>query len=130
MSTDSYFEKIGVVPEQKGSREILSYVIGFVSSLILTLTAYFLVTHHVLMREPLMVFILALALIQFILQLVFFLHLRNDDASRARLIILIWASVVVLILVSGSIGIIVSLNARTGMTQTQMTTYMNNEQGI
>ncbi len=53
----------------------ISYVIGFVLSLALTLTAYSFVTGNILSGWTLTYVLLGLALAQMLIQLLFFLHL-------------------------------------------------------
>jgi cytochrome o ubiquinol oxidase subunit IV len=129
MSTNDYFEKIGAWPE--GSTKILrAYVVGFVLSLVLTFIAYFIVTHPSMPHNGILVALLALACVQFGVQVVCFLHLGKETSSRERLIVLSAAILIVLILVSGSLWIMFTLNQRMGMDPAQMEQYMNDQEGI
>lgn len=102
-----------------------SYAIGFVLSVILTVAAYLAATHHVLSGKALMAGLLVLAIVQFIVQLFFFLHIGRETKPRWRLLVLFMMIVVVLIVVLGSIWIMYNLNQR--MTPTQMNQYMQNQ---
>ena len=104
------------------------YVTGFASSLVLTVTAYLFVTHHALSRRVLIGAIVALALVQFLVQLVFFLHLGRETKPRWKLAVFLFMIMVVLILVFGSLWIMTNLNYR--MTPAQINTYMNNQSGL
>jgi cytochrome o ubiquinol oxidase operon protein cyoD len=105
-----------------------SYLIGFILSIILTLTAYLLVSHNAFSNPDLIVAaIVSLALIQFFVQLFFFLHLGKETKPRWKLFVFIFMVTVVLILVFGSIWIIGSLNSR--MSIPQQEEYMNNQGG-
>jgi cytochrome o ubiquinol oxidase operon protein cyoD len=129
MNTNNYFEDIGVWP--RNSRTLLrTYAIGFILSLFLTLTAYFLATHLALGQTILIVTLMLLACIQFAVQAVCFLHLGSKDGSHDRLIVLGFAVVVVLILTSGSLWIMFTLNGRMMPDNDQMEQYMNDQQGI
>jgi len=103
-----------------------SYVIGFGGSIIITLTAYLLVRYTSL-SLPLMLGILAiLAISQFSLQMIYFLHIGREFSPRLKLIVLLFMVSVVIILVGGSLWIMHSLEGRMFSTKF-METYMNNE---
>jgi cytochrome o ubiquinol oxidase operon protein cyoD len=95
---------------------IRSYVAGFVLSLMLTLTAYLLVnrhvsSHHAAIGHGVLIFMLTgLALIQLVVQLVFFLHLDRESKPRWNLTVLLFAVTVVVIVVFGSLWIMNNLN--------------------
>lgn len=105
-----------------------TYVAGFVASLVLTVTAYLLVVHHALSRRLLIGAVVALALTQFLVQVVFFLHLGRETKPRWKLAVFLFMTMVVLILVFGSLWIMTNLNYR--MTPAQINTYMNNQSGF
>jgi cytochrome o ubiquinol oxidase operon protein cyoD len=160
MNTDfspkTYFEEIGAWPQK--SNILFAYCTGFVLSIIFTLAAYLLATHQSLIFElsfPVVATILVvLAGAQFITQLIFFFHLghirhrsRTDDASENldsdsssetsddtsgsdRLIVLAFTIVIIVILVSGSLWIMFTLNQRMMPSTAQMEQYMNSQQGI
>lgn len=94
----------------------VSYVSGFVLSLILTLTAYFVVMQHNDSSQPrfsyqyIVTFILILALVQLFVQLLFFLHLDRESKPRWNLMVASFAVTVVLILVLGSLWIMHNLD--------------------
>lgn len=88
------------------------YVVGFISSIALTLTAYLLVTHHMLQSWDLVCAIALLALIQLVVQLVFFLHLADEERPRLHSMVFALMFLIVCIIVFGSIWIISSLNYR------------------
>src|SRR6266496_5803873 len=92
------------------------YTVGFVLSLILTLVAYFIVsrhvnTHHVAIAHSLLIFmIVGMAIIQMMVQLVFFLHLDSEPKPRWNLTVMLFAALVVLIVVFGSLWIMNNLD--------------------
>lgn len=113
------------------SREIgtlRTYVTGFVASLTFTLAAYIMVQHRQSLNRDLIIsIIVGLALVQFIVQLVFFLHLGKETKPRWKLYVFLFMLGVVLIIVFGSLWIMNNLNYR--MTPEQINTYMNNQGG-
>ncbi len=96
--------------------KLKSYQIGFVLSIILTLCAYYLVVKHidsghlVLSHQFLTFALMGLAMIQFVIQLVFFLHLGSESGPRWNLVVFISTISVILVLVIGSIWIMSHLN--------------------
>lgn len=96
--------------EQSNQSRVLSYVIGFVSSIILTLVAYILVVNHVMSGAGLVAVIVGLAIIQLFVQLFFFLHLGEESKPRWNLMALLFAAMVVIIVVFGSLWIMNNLN--------------------
>jgi len=117
------------VAEHETDRGTLrTYVIGFVASIVLTLGAYLLVTHHLLSRRLLIAAVIGLALVQFLVQLLFFLHLGRESKPRWKLMVALFMVMVVLILVFGSLWIMTNLNYR--MSPEQINTYMNNQSGL
>jgi len=118
-----------VVSEHETNEATLrAYVSGFVASLVLTLTAYLLVVNHKLTHRLLIAAIVALALTQFLVQLVFFLHLGRETRPRWKLAVFLFMIMVILILVFGSLWIMNNLNYR--MTPEQINNYMNSQAGL
>ena len=105
------------------------YIIGFSSSLVITLCAY-LLTRADMFSKPVMVGLLAaLALTQFIIQLIYFLHVGKEFSPRLKQLVMFFMIIVVFILVGGSIWIMNSLNSRM-MNPKQMIQYMNNQDNL
>jgi cytochrome o ubiquinol oxidase operon protein cyoD len=104
-----------------------SYITGFILSITLTLTAFLLVDGHVFARRFLIAGVAALALTQFIVQMLFFLHLGRESKPRWKLLVMCFMILIVLILVFGSIWIMYNLNYR--MTPQQINAYMQNQSG-
>ena len=115
-----------------------TYIAGFLLSLGLTIGAYLLVWRHVRSHhtvftdEFLNVAVAVLALTQLLVQLVFFLHLSRESKPRWNLVVLSFAALVVLILVSGSLWIMWSLNYHHAhqMNPAQTDTYIIHDEGI
>ncbi len=112
------------------------YIIGFVLSIIFTLTAYIMVQihvsseHSVISHEILIPAILTLAIAQLFVQLVFFLHLAREDGPRWKLAILISTMGIVLLIVVGSIWIIGHLNYNMMASPSDMNQYINSQDSL
>jgi len=105
-------------------------VVGFIFSLVLTLAAYLLAIHHLFSFGTAVVVLLALVCVQFLVQIMCFLHIGKEKGNRDRTAILACGIVVVLILVSGSLWIMFSLDGRMMPNMQQMEQYMNAQDGI
>lgn len=108
--------------------KLSTYISGYILSIGLTLAAYLMVTHHTLSYWPLLYAICGLAFLQFLVQLVFFLHLRVETKPRWKLLVLLLMVLVVGILVAGSIWIMNNLNYR--MSPQQINNYMQSQDGL
>lgn len=105
-----------------------SYVTGFILSVVFTVSAYWMTVHHELSNRNLVILIVVLALIQFMVQLIFFLNLGRETKPRWKLAVFLFMIMVVSILVFGSLWIMSNLNYR--MTPEQVNTYLNNQSGL
>lgn len=89
----------------------VSYITGFILSLTLTLIAYILVTQKLYTSTTQIIgIIVGLAIIQLVVQLIFFLHLGRESKPRWNVAVFMFAGLVVLIIVFGSIWIMNNLN--------------------
>ncbi|GAC1579789.1 MAG: cytochrome o ubiquinol oxidase subunit IV [Candidatus Dormibacteria bacterium] len=102
-----------------------AYVVGLAVSVALTLTAYLAATRHVLTPGPLVVAVIGLALLQFIVQAIAFLHLGSEERPRWKLYALISMVGMVVVFVTGALWIMNNLNTR--MTMDQQMRYMNSQ---
>lgn len=125
-------EKDGMTADtHEGQVSLRSYTVGFAVSVLLTLAAYYLVTAHVLVGTSLMLAIAALAVIQLVVQFVFFLHLSLKPKSRSHLFVFLFMVIIVVIIAFGSIWIMNNLNYKmNSMSPPQMETYMKDNQGF
>jgi len=95
---------------------INSYILGFVLSFGLTIAAFYPVIEHVnsghllFSHELLIPFVLTLAVIQLLVQFVFFLHIANLSKSSLNLVALVSTASIIIIIVIGSIWIMNHLN--------------------
>jgi cytochrome o ubiquinol oxidase operon protein cyoD len=119
-----------------GAGSKTTYVIGFVLSLILTGLAFLLVQihlnhhHHYPSDNFLLVALVALAVVQLFVQLVFFLHLSRESKPRWNALALAFAITVVVILVIGSLWIMSNLNYRMMSSPTQTNQYLKSQDGL
>jgi cytochrome o ubiquinol oxidase operon protein cyoD len=118
-----------VAQHETGDIKLRSYILGFISSIVLTLASYFLVVNQSLNRTTLIAIILVLALVQFTLQLVYFLHLGTERKPRWKFLVFTFMVSVVLILVIGSIWIMDNLNYHM-LTGHQLEQHMKTEEGL
>lgn len=101
------------------------YVIGFAAALLLSVVSYLMVMDGWFASDWMtMTALLVLAVIQLVIQLVCFLHLRPDRDAFSRTGTFIFAVGTVLIIVVGSIWIMKNLDYRMHMTPESMLKYM------
>jgi cytochrome o ubiquinol oxidase operon protein cyoD len=89
--------------ESHGS--VKAYVIGFILSIVLTIVPLVLVLEHVLSKAVLVPTILIFAVLQFVIQLYFFMHIRDGEGPRYNVMALILGIIFVVTIVAGSIWI-------------------------
>jgi len=87
-----------------------AYVSGFVMSLLLTLLAYLLVVKDVVDASFVVPAIVVLAVVQFVVQLIFFLHLGRETKPRWNMMAFLFMLLVVFIVVAGSLWIMANLD--------------------
>lgn len=116
------------VQHDEAKLKLSSYIAGFGLSVMFTLAAYLLVTHHAASHHALLALVVAFALCQFFVQMIFFLHLGNETKPRWKLAVFVFMSGVVLIVVFGSLWIINNLNYRE--TVPQELQYVNSQDDL
>ncbi|SDN74793.1 cytochrome o ubiquinol oxidase operon protein cyoD [Paenibacillus sp. yr247] len=82
-----------------------SYIIGFALSIILTIIPLVAVMNHMLSKTGTLVLILAMAILQFAVQLFFFMHVKEGENARWNIMALLFGLVILLTIVAGSIWI-------------------------
>jgi cytochrome o ubiquinol oxidase subunit IV len=122
-------------PVQHGS--LRAYVIGLVSSLVITLVAFTFVYIHVqsghqtFAHHFLIPLVGALAVVQMFVQLFFFLHLGTEGKPRWNVKVFLFMVVVVLIVTVGSIWIMDNLNYNMmPKSPKQINQYMNSQDSL
>jgi cytochrome o ubiquinol oxidase operon protein cyoD len=103
-----------------------NYLLGLGLSFILVLAAYVVVIHSSLPKS--IILLLAIALLQVLIQLKFFLHLTFGKSSRLNVATLIFTGSGIFVLVVGSLWIMYHLNYR--MSSSEMSNYLIQDEGI
>jgi cytochrome o ubiquinol oxidase subunit IV len=104
------------------------YIVGFVTSIAITVVAYALATDQSISKNTVVGILAALAIVQFVVQMVFFLHVGAESKPRWKQMVMWLMLMVVLILVVGSIWIMDNLNYR--MSEDQMRQYIKSQDGL
>lgn len=105
---------------------LISYIIGFISSIVLTYIAFILVQRQLLDGSLLIVTIFTLAVAQAIIQLFFFLHIGNEPNPKFNLMAFSFTVGTVLIIVLASIWIMNHLN----YNHNDVDNYIKQQEGI
>ena len=98
------------IDQRNISQNYKSYIIGFVASAILTLASYFTVTEQLFDRIGIIITIVIFAIAQLVFQLIYFLHMGDEEKPRWNLYSFIFSLIVIFILVAGSIWVMYYLN--------------------
>ncbi|MFC4778968.1 cytochrome o ubiquinol oxidase subunit IV [Paenibacillus sp. GCM10023252] len=85
-----------------------SYLIGFLLSIVLTIIPLVVVMNDMLGKTATTVLILVMAALQFLVQLIFFMHIRDEEKPRYNLMALIFGLTIMLVIVAGSIWIMLN----------------------
>jgi len=89
-----------------------SYVVGFVLAVVLTAIPFYLVATHALPPSRIIYVIAAAAVLQILVHLRFFLHLNFTTTPRENLLALAFTTVLLCIMVGGSLWIMIDLHSR------------------
>lgn len=114
---------------------VVTYLSGFVLSLVLTMASFGLVWQFTsdgsssLTRGAVIGLLAALASLQLVVQIVYFLHMSTERKARWSLLSGLFATMVVLILVIGSIWVMNNLNYNM-MPKDDTTEYMQNKENL
>lgn len=112
---------------------LTTYIAGYIASVALTIAAYFAVVHPAYFNlsgsDAILVAILALAVVQLVVQLFFFLHLGFVGNERWKMAAFLATVGLVLIIVVGSIWIMSHLNYQMMASPAEMNQYIQNQQG-
>jgi cytochrome o ubiquinol oxidase operon protein cyoD len=89
-----------------------SYLIGFISSLLLTALSFSLVAFRFFTGEGLRFTIIGLGILQALAQVLFFLHVGKESKPRWETLVFLFMTMVVVIIVIGTLWIMFDLNHR------------------
>ncbi|MDR3432486.1 MAG: cytochrome o ubiquinol oxidase subunit IV [Rouxiella aceris] len=87
-----------------------SYIIGFVLSVILTAIPFAMVMSDTASHSLIIGTVVASAVIQIVVHLVFFLHMNTSSEDRWNLVAFLFTVVIIFIVVVGSLWIMYNLN--------------------
>ncbi|KQM64991.1 hypothetical protein ASE75_08000 [Sphingomonas sp. Leaf17] len=91
-----------------GSRK--DYVIGFVLSVILTAIPFWLVMTNPLSQQTTALIIMAFAIVQIVVHMIYFLHMNGKNEGGWSMMALLFTIVVVVIALSGSLWVMYHMN--------------------
>ena len=95
-----------------GRGTLMSYVTGFILSIVLTVISFGLVVNGHLPRSSMILGLLGAAVVQMLVHLHYFLHLDTSSAARWNVLALVFTLLIMFIFVGGSIWIMFNLNYR------------------
>jgi cytochrome o ubiquinol oxidase subunit IV len=106
-------ENIGSLSTEFGvaKKSLLSYALGFVLCIILTVIPFYAVMHQVASKHTLLIILFISAILQFLIQTVCFLRLNfKTEKAKMNVMIFIFIGIVSFIIIGGSIWIMSNLN--------------------
>lgn len=107
-----------------------SYVTGFLLCLALTFLSYWSVVNDVFSGTALLYWIGWLALIQFFVQMLFFLHLGRETKPRWKLVAFWFMTLIVVVLVFGSLWIMTNLDYHHADHRKSSDSYIIHDEGF
>lgn len=105
-----------------------NYIVGYVLSVLLTVCAYIIVTRHLFTTGVTFGVIAMLAVLQFMVQLLCFLHLGAETKPRWKQLVFWCMIMVVIVVVGGSIWIMANLDYN--MTDQAQQKYLNQSDSL
>jgi cytochrome o ubiquinol oxidase subunit IV len=115
---------------QLGGTEVsvADYLWGFGLSLLLTLLSFFIVQERwLLSTEHTRIVIGALAVLQGVAQLIFFLHMGKESRPRWGLLVFVYMITFLVVLMFGTLWIMYSLNDRVMPSMEEVNAYMQRQ---
>lgn len=94
--------------EEHAHGSLKQYVIGFVLSIILTIIPLVVVLNDMFNQMTTYVILLVTAVAQLLVQLIFFMHIRDEKGPKYNLVALVFAIVLLLTIVIGSIFVMIN----------------------
>jgi cytochrome o ubiquinol oxidase operon protein cyoD len=99
-------------PNEGRKGEIWSYVIGYLLALALTGAAFAAVYRPFFAATPTLVLVFSLALVQMIVHFRFFLHIGWAESTREDLQLILFSTLIIVLMASGTIVILMNLRYR------------------
>lgn len=91
-----------------------SYITGFVLSLLLTFGSFGMVMHGALSHTVTIIGVVALCVLQLLVQLVYFLHMGASKSARDNLATFLFTVMIIAIIVGGSAWVLYNMNVNMG----------------
>lgn len=107
----------------------VGYLIGFLLSVYLTISAYLVVVYKPFSDNVVIALVIGFALMQFVVQALFFLHVGKESKPRWNSIMFGFMVMVAAIIVLGSIWIMANLDYRHGTTPEETNTMIIKDEG-
>jgi len=92
------------------NKSVKPLIVGFVASIILIFAGYYLATDHFISADTMLLSLFGIAVVQSLIQLVYFLHLRMEKKPRWGYIIFLFLLLLLVVIVGGSMWIMINLN--------------------
>lgn len=105
------------------------YLIGFLLSVYLTISAYLMVVYGEFSSRWAITVIIGLALTQFIVQAIFFLHIGKESKPRWNMIMFSFMIMVAAIVIVGSLWIMANLDYHHGMSAEETNNMIIEDEG-
>lgn len=99
-------------PNDDRKRDIRSYVIGYVVALTLTAAAFAAVRCPSFPARTTLAIVFSLALVQLVVHFRYFLHISLRRSSRDDLLLLLFSTLIITLMVSGTIVLLLNLRHR------------------
>ena len=89
---------------------VKSYMTGFILSIILTVIPFWMVMDGGFTHQTMLITVVAMAVVQIFVHLVYFLHMNTSSEERWNLVALVFTVLIIAIVVVGSLWIMYNLN--------------------
>ncbi|SFN37219.1 cytochrome bo3 quinol oxidase subunit 4 [Izhakiella capsodis] len=89
---------------------VKSYIVGFILSIILTAIPFWMVMEGSASHAVIIGVVVICALVQVVVHLIYFLHLNTKSEGGWNMVAMVFASIIILIVVIGSLWIMWNLN--------------------
>lgn len=109
---------------------IQSYIIGFLLSLVFTAIPYYLVVNKIVTGDALLATILGFAVLQMLVQIIFFLHLGRGPKPLYNIAFFVSTVGIILVVTGGSLFIMGQLHYNMNPTATEASTKLVENEGI
>ncbi|MDR3099188.1 MAG: cytochrome o ubiquinol oxidase subunit IV [Paraburkholderia sp.] len=93
------------IHEEESHGSFGGYLAGFVLAVVLTAASFWLVLHGGFSRETALLGLAALAVVQILVHLVFFLHMNSSSSQRWNVTAFAYTVLTVLIVVGGTVWV-------------------------